>query len=222
MPPAAPPAVTPTARQRRKEARPAELLAAALDLFVEKGFAATRMDEIAARAGVSKGTVFLYFESKQALFRAVVENVLMPYITAGEARVEEASGESHEALLREVLQRFREVLSDERMAALTRLIGAEAGNFPEQAAYYRDNILIRARNLLVGVLDRGVAAGVFRPCDTILVARLALAPMMFDCTWSGLFQMCETRSIASDELVGTHMDIFIRGLLVNPSAQEER
>lgn len=205
-------------RQRRKEARPAELIAAAFDLFVERGFAATRMEDIAARAGVSKGTVFLYFESKQALLRAVVEDAVLPHLNAGEAMVEEGAGESPGMLLRQLLQRFAAALSDRRLAGLPKLISAEAGNFPELAAYYHDNVVMRIRRLIVGVLDRGVAAGVFRPCDTTLVARLAIAPILFDCMWRQMPDVCEAVPVSADAFIETHLELFLRGLLLNPLA----
>jgi AcrR family transcriptional regulator len=204
-------------RQRRKEARPAELLAAAFDLFVARGFAATRMEDIAQRAGVSKGTVFLYFESKQALLRAVVEDAVLPHLAAGEAMVEAASGESPEVVLRQLLLCFATALADSRLAGLPKLISAEAGNFPELAAYYHDNVVMRIRHLLVSVLDRGIAAGVFRPCDTTLVGRLAIAPILFECMWQRLPDPRGQEPPPSQEaFIQTHLDLFIRGLLVNP------
>ena len=80
-------------RERRKEARPGELLAAALELFVEKGYAATRSEEVARRAGVSKGTLFLYFASKEELFKATVREHVLPSVAAAEglARTEGVS-----------------------------------------------------------------------------------------------------------------------------------
>lgn len=203
-------------RQRRKEARPAELIAAAFDLFVERGFAATRMEDIAMRAGVSKGTVFLYFESKQALLRVVVENAVLPHLNAGEAMVAEACDASPDILLRQLLRRFAAALSDPRLAGLPKLISAEAGNFPELATYYHDNVVMRIRRLIVGVLDRGVAAGVFRSCDTALVARLAIAPLLFDCMWRQMPDVCEAVPVSADVFIEAHLDLFLRGLLLNP------
>src|SRR5512145_278407 len=89
-------------RRRRKDARPAELTAAALDLFVEKGFAATRLDDVAARAGVSKGTLYLYFDSKEALFKAVVEDGIVPLFAAAEQQIADYQGGSAD-LLRHLL-----------------------------------------------------------------------------------------------------------------------
>lgn len=202
-------------RQRRKEARPAELIAAAFDLFVERGFAATRMEDIAARAGVSKGTIFLYFESKQALLRAVVEDAVLPHLDAGEAMVAEGGGPP-EILLRQLLRRIATALSDRRLAGLPKLISAEAANFPELATYYHDNIVMRIRGLIMEVLERGVAAGVFYPCDTSLVARLAIAPLLFDCMWRQMPEVCEAVPVPADAFIDAHLDLFLRGLLISP------
>jgi len=211
-----------SSRQRRKEARPAELLAAALAIFVEKGFAATRMEDIAARAGVSKGTVFLYFESKQALFRSVIQDAIVPHIAAGEACVE-AHPDDHAQVLRELLLRNWRVLSDEHLAGLHKLVLAEAGNFPEMAAFYYENVVVRARSLFVSVLERGIQAGVFRPCDASLMCRLAVAPMMAESVWRPLARQCDPNWVASpDAFIQAHLDLFLRGLLVESSGERNK
>lgn len=207
-------------RQRRKEARPAELIAAAFDLFVAKGFSATRMDEIAARAGVSKGTVFLYFQSKQALLCAVVEEAILPYLREAEVMVEEGSGESPEALLRRVLFRFWTVLKDPRVAGLPKLINAEAGNFPELAAYFHEKVVLRLRRMLAGILERGVSAGIFLPHDSSLVARLAVAPIMFDAMWLHSSALHDPYPGDPGCFIQGHLDVFIRGLLRYPERRD--
>jgi len=207
-------------RQRRKQARPAELLAAALEVFADKGFAAARMDDIARRAGVSKGTVFLYYESKQALFRAVVEDAVVPHIAAGEALVE-ASTEDPAVLLRSLLLRYWEVLSDPRLEGLPRLIMAEAGNFPELASFYFDNVIVRARTLFISVLERGIQLGVFRPCDSALMCRLAVAPLMFECMWRRLLPPSDPLCVAPDVYMQTHLDMFLGNLLLKPDGERK-
>ena len=92
------PFATAARRERRKEARPGELLAAALDLFVEKGFAATRSEEVAQRAGVSKGTLFLYFPTKEDLFKAVVRESMGQAIDYGFEQVEKYTGPTAELI----------------------------------------------------------------------------------------------------------------------------
>lgn len=120
-------------RQRRKEARPGELTSAALQLFVEKGFAATRLDDVAARAGVSKGTLYLYFDSKEALFKAVIEEAMLPVLDAGDDLVEKYEG-SAAALLRELIGAWWQLIGNTPLGGVPKLMISEAGNFPALAA----------------------------------------------------------------------------------------
>ena len=203
-------------RQRRKEARPGELLEAALEVFADKGFAAARMDDIARRAGVSKGTVFLYYESKQALFRAVVEAAVGPHIEAGQALVE-AGTEDPVHLVRSLLMRYWEVFSDPRLEALPRLVAAEAGNFPELAGFFYENVILRARSLFISALERGIREGVFRPCNAGLMCRLAVAPLMSDGVWRRLMPKDDPLYVAPAVFFETYLDLFMSSLLAVPA-----
>jgi AcrR family transcriptional regulator len=133
-------------RRRRKEARPSELTAAALALFVEKGFAGTRLDDVAARAGVSKGTLYLYFESKEALFKAVIEEGMVAALAAAEQRLSDFHGSAAE-LLQQLLFGWWEQIGQTPMAGVSKLIACESSNFPEVAQYYHDRVLTRGRAL---------------------------------------------------------------------------
>ena len=126
-------------RQRRKEARPAEILAAALDLFVERGFAATKLDDVAARAGVSKGTLYLYFVSKEELFKAVIQQGILPVLEQGEEMLAQHSGDTA-SLLCDLINRWWKVVGNTKLAGILKLIVSEAGNFPEVARYFHDNV----------------------------------------------------------------------------------
>ena len=144
-------------RQRRKEARPAELAAAALSLFIEKGFAATRLDEVAARAGVSKGTLYLYFDSKDALFKAVIEEGVVPLFEEFEAKLETLRDDP-ERLLREILQGWWDKVGSTDLGGICKLMISEAGNFPEVARYHHDAVIVR----WMALLGRAYAIGVER------------------------------------------------------------
>ena len=122
-------------RRRRKDARPSELTAAALELFVERGFATTRLEDVAARAGVSKGTLYLYFDSKEALFKAVIEEGIVPTLVAAEQQLAEHSGSAAE-LLRKLLFGWWQQIGGTRLAGVPKLIISESRNFPEVAQYY--------------------------------------------------------------------------------------
>ncbi len=134
-----------TKRARRKEARPGELLEAALALFVEKGYAATRVEEVAARAGVSKGTLFLYFPSKEELFKAVVRENAGRHLQDAFREVEAYTGSSAE-LLHEFIRRWWTQYGGTPAAGLTKLIMSEAANFPDLAQYYQDEVVQPSMN----------------------------------------------------------------------------
>ena len=132
--------------RRRKDSRPQEILEAALDCFAERGFAATRLEDVAARAGVTKGTAYLYFKNKEELFKAVVSGYLVPAIEQFESAAR-ASGPVSE-LLRSITGLFFEKVYNTRFSALPKLVIAEASNFPELARFYLDEVIDRGRRLL--------------------------------------------------------------------------
>ena len=134
--------------QRRKADRPAEIIEAALSLFVEKGFIATRLDQVAKQAGVSKGTVYLYFDSKEALFRAVVQQSIVPVIEQAEKIAAEFKGSQRE-LLSEMVQGWWQAVGKTRLAGIPKLVISEAANFPEIAEFYLQNVVDRARQIII-------------------------------------------------------------------------
>lgn len=220
---APPPSAEPPAlRTRRKEARPAELLAAALDCFVEKGFAATRMDDIARRAGVAKGTFYLYFPSKQAVFEALVRESLLPRVAALEA-ASRAAGGSASNRLRHLLASLAPIVTNPHIVALPKLVIAEAGNFPDMARFYRQEVIGRALALLTGLLRDGVAAGEFRPMpDAEMTARLFMAPVLLAALWQASFAPVEEAPLPVERLLATHADLFLRSIAADPGAGETR
>ncbi len=211
-----------TPRTRRKEARPAELLAAALDCFVERGFAATRMEDIARRAGVAKGTFYLYFPSKQAVFEALVRESLLPRVAALEA-ASRAAGGTASGRLRHLLASLAPIVTNPRIVALPKLVIAEAGNFPEMARFYRQEVIGRGLALLTGLLRDGVASGEFRPMeDPEMTARLFMAPVLLSALWQASFAPVEDTPLPVGRLLSTHADLFLRSIAANPGAGETR
>lgn len=166
-------------RQRRKAARPQELLDAALALFVEKGFAATRTEEVAERAGVSKGTLYLYYPSKEDLLKAVITQNITPEIAASRDTIAQWPGPTGE-LLRNLLRDWWRSAGEASCGGICKLMMSEAGNFPELARFYEAEVIVPARALWTAVLQRGIARGEFRP-DLPLEATVAaiMAPMLF-------------------------------------------
>lgn len=205
------PAGVQVVRKRRKDARPAELTAAALDLFVEKGFAATRLDDVAARAGVSKGTLYLYFDSKEALFKAVIEEGIVPTLVAAEQQLAEYKGTTVE-LLRHLLSGWWQQIGATRLAGVTKLIVSESRNFPEVAQYYHDTVIARAHALLRTTLQRGIARGEFRPLDVESTINVITAPLLMLVIWR--YSLCICGQETDPEIyLKTHFDLLVRGLL---------
>lgn len=200
-------------RRRRKAARPAELIDAAIEVFAEKGFAAARIEEVAHLAGVSKGTAYLYFPNKEALFKAAVHEVVVTRIALGERDVEEWQGSSVE-LLRHTLEEWAQVIRSRR-GGLLKLIVAEARNFPELAAWYHQEVAERGQRLLRAVLSRGVAAGEFRPVDIEAMAHVIACPMAFRSIWSHSLGPYETAQISDDRFYATYFDFALAGLLAD-------
>ncbi len=207
------PTTNTTHRTRRKDARPGELLDAALALFVEKGFAATHVEEVAARAGVSKGTLFVYFPSKEELFKAVVHENASRHLEQAFHEVTQFQGPSAE-LLRELLRRWWTQYGATPAAGLTKLMMSEAANFPELARYYLDAVVRPSNELMRRVLQRGIDSGEFRPVDTAVVVRLIAAPLLQLVTWLHSVGPCECEAAPLDPLtvVEQHADMLIRGL----------
>ena len=172
-----PPAAAAPQRQRRKEARPQELLAAALALFVEKGFAATRSEEVAARAGVSKGTLYLYYPSKEELFKAVVRENLASHIADGQQRLALHQGAMAE-LLRQVMHEWWQRIGLGPAGGISKIMMAEARNFPELAQFYVDEVIAPTHRLLAGLLERGMASGEFRRVLVDDAVHVLIAPML--------------------------------------------
>jgi AcrR family transcriptional regulator len=202
---------------RRKEARPQELLAAALDLFVERGYAATRLDDVAARAGVSKGTLYLYFTNKEELFKAVVRENVLPILGEAEQIIEHYEGTTAD-LLREFILGWWERIGNTRLAGITKLIIAESGNFPEVAQFYHDEVISRGNKIIIGMLEHGIAKGEFRAIDTDQANRVIVAPMIMLMMWKHSFNPSQRDAISPQEYLTCFIDLLLHGLLTNPVA----
>ncbi|RJG04584.1 TetR/AcrR family transcriptional regulator [Noviherbaspirillum sedimenti] len=202
--------------ERRKEARPQELLAAALDLFVERGFAATRLDDVAARAGVSKGTLYLYFTNKEELFKAVVRENMLPMIDEAEGLIDQHQGNSA-SLFQEIMLGWWERVGNSKVSGITKLIMAESGNFPEVARFYYEEVTSRVNGMIVRMLEHGIARGEFRPIDPQQAMRVVVAPMVMLMIWNQSFGACNMEQISPQDYIRTYIDICLRGLLQDPT-----
>ena len=201
--------------RRRKEARPGEIAAAALDLFVDKGFAATRLEDVAARAGVSKGTIYLYFADKEALFKAAVEAAMTPAVEAAEALAND-SGRPAAELLRCFIDGWWCRVGATALGGLPKLLAAEAGNFPELARWFHDAMIRRAQKAMARIVALGSKRGEFRAVDADVAARVVFAPMFSYLVWQRAFgtELCglPPPEVFFKEAIGMLVD----GLAVRP------
>lgn len=208
-------------RQRRKEARPAELMAAALELFVEKGFVGTRLDDVAARAGVSKGTLYLYFDSKEALFKAVIQEGIVPILKEGAGLVDSFEGSSAD-LLRALIGEWWQRIGNTHLAGVPKLMISESGNFPELAIYYHDTVIVRGRDLMRRTLQRGIAAGEFRVVDVETAIDVIFAPVLMMVIWRYSLGACCGTAHDPQVYLNTHLDLALRGLALPVASGKRR
>ena len=204
-------------RTRRKEARPGELLEAALTLFVEKGFAATRVEEVAARAGVSKGTLFLYFPSKEELFKAVVRETIAGRFAEWNEEFERFEGDSVE-LVRYCMHSWWERVGQTQASGITKLVMSEAGMFPEIAAFYQQEVIRPGHDLIRRILQRGIDRGEFRTLPLDYAVYSLIAPMIFLLMWKHSMSACTPSSAPIEPLsfIDAQVDLLLRGMLVRP------
>jgi AcrR family transcriptional regulator len=207
--------------QRRKDERPGEILNAALDVFAARGFAAAKLDEVAARAGVSKGTLYLYFESKEELFRSVVRQLLLPNVAMAERRIAEHKGPAAE-LLRELVLTFGRVITESKLGAIPKLIVAEAANFPDIAKFYYEEVIKRGMRAMGGLLQRGAAAGEFRPIPIEHFLPLLMGPLLLLIVWKHGFERAGIPPLPIEAVLKEHADSLLRALAPDAARKEAK
>jgi AcrR family transcriptional regulator len=211
-------------RQRRKQARPQELLAAALALFVEKGFAATRSEEVAARAGVSKGTLYLYYPSKEELFKAVVRENLAVHIAEGADIVARHTG-SMADLLSLVMGEWWRRVGQGIAGGISKVMLAEARNFPELARFYVAEVIAPTHRLLGSLIERGIASGEFRAVPVAETVHVLIGPMLHLMLAEHSFGACKLQPDLPPDpraVLATQLDLMLRGLLAAPPNPKTR
>ncbi|MEX0859309.1 MAG: TetR/AcrR family transcriptional regulator [Cucumibacter sp.] len=205
--------------RRRAAARPDEVLDAALDLFIDKGFVATRVEDIAKRAGISKGAVYLYFPSKEAILEGLVRRAIVP-VTENVASM--AAG--YDGSIREAITiAFAMIamrLADPRMLAIPRLIMHEVTRFPGLAKMYREEVIDKARPILEALIAKGIARGEFRPVDPDLTVRSIIGPVAIHVLLSEVFGVTRKDGLRLDLLLANHLDILFDGLSVKPAGSD--
>jgi AcrR family transcriptional regulator len=204
--------------QRRKHARPAEILDAALELFVERGYSATRLEEVARRAGVTKGTMYLYFESKEVLFKAVVRGAVTPNLERAERQLEDFRG-SYRALLEMLLRGWWQALEGSKASGLPKLVISEAANFPELARFFHDEVVGRGHRVLVEVLRRGIESGEFRPLDLDYTARALRSTMLMGLVWKHSMMRTEAFPTDMERYLNAAVELIVQGVVATPEGE---
>lgn len=197
--------------KRRKGARPEEIVTAALEEFVERGFAATRLEDVARRAGVTKGTLYLYFKNKEALFKAVVRQTIVPVIAQGELTAQSFTGSARE-LLEQLVREYWRLVYETSLAGIPKLMMAEAANFPQLARFYYEEVVTRGHRLLGGVIERGIQDGEFRKVNIPAATKLALSPLMHATIAQRAFAACMPEGFDVRKYLETHIDLYLHGI----------
>ena len=203
---------------RRKEARPGELLDAALDLFVEKGFAATRAEEVAARAGVSKGTLFLYFQSKEELLKAVVQQNISNHFKEWNQTFESFEGDSA-SMVRLCMNLWWQRVGATKASGIAKLMMSEAKNFPAIASYYQQEVIEPGQTLIRRILQRGIDRGEFRSMDLDYAVYSIIAPVIFLMIAKHSEGVCCSRTFELDpeKYIASQVDTILYGVLIAPA-----
>ena len=204
--------------ERRKEQRPEEILEAAIEEFATRGYAETRLDDVASRAGISKGLVYVYFRTKEELFKAAIRTLLVPRVEALRRRLE-ASDESSEALIRGPLLGLVKQVVGSRLGSVIRLMVAEGPKHPDLTAYYHEQVVSRGMALLRWIMARGVERGEFRPGPVMDFPQLIVAPVLMSVIWKML--MDRHQHLDADRMLEAHVDILLAALKQSPGARSD-
>ena len=191
---------------------------AALDLFMEKGFAATRVEDIANRAGISKGAIYLYFRTKESILEGLVRRSIIPIVEQSEALALTMQG-NPVMIIRMMITMVAERMRDPRLFAIPRLILAEAGNFPDIAKTYRNEVIERGFRVLESLLQQGMEQGLIRQIDPRLAIRNIAGPMIVHALLANVFGAEEDVNIDTAAFVESHLNILMNGLLKEPEGQ---
>lgn len=198
--------------RRRKDARPAEIVSAALEVFAEKGFAAARLDDIAARAGVSKGALYLYFETKQDLFEAVVRDAVLPNLDAVEQAVANLDLPFRQ-LAPMLAARVAQLMTTSSLPAVAKMVIAESRNFPDLARVWHDQVVSRALAVLTGLIKAAQARGEIQPGDPRYHALSIVGPMLMGVLWREVLEPAGAEPIDLSALAMQHVETALSGLL---------
>jgi AcrR family transcriptional regulator len=204
-------------KRERKDTRPQEIVDAAFEEFVTKGYAAARLEDVASRARVSKGLPYLYFKTKEELFKAVIRSVISPVFDAMRERML-ATELSSEAFLKGPFLAFVQELVKSRRILIARLLIAEGHKHPELTAFYYDQVISKGKETLQAFIDRGVERGEFRKTPLRDYPQIVIAPALMAVIWRTLFE--RHHHLDTDALLKTHVDLILDAIRA-PGRQPE-
>lgn len=198
--------------RRRKADRPDEIVAAAFEVFAEKGFAAARLDDIAARAGVSKGAIYLYFATKEDIFQAVVEQGVAPNLH-NLAALAAANPQNFPDLVRAFTQVMAQVASTTPLGGIIKMVIGEARNFPELARVWHDQLIVPALGALSAAIAAAQARGEIRPGDPRHYAAGLISPLLVGVIWRETFTPIGAEPFDLPALMEQHVETLLRGMV---------
>lgn len=199
--------------KRRKEARPSELIEAGLKEFARSGFAATKLEDVASRAGVSKATIYVYFEDKRALFEACMTSRLTPIVSNATDLIDAFPG-STEQLLRTLVPMIHHAFAQGDARELMSIIIAESGKFPFLAEMHHRESVSKGKAIMERIVARGIARGEFRDGDYARMPMVIAAPAVMATLWSLMFQRIDP--IDAEAVIAAHIDLVLNGVLRRP------
>lgn len=197
--------------RRRADERPDEVLDAALKMFARKGFAATKVEDIAREAGLSKGAIYRYFSSKEEIFESLVNRAIVP-LADRTLELAETATDDPQSLIRAVVTVVTVKMTDPDTLALPRIVLQEAGLFPGLAELYRRQVIDKAVAALELIVKRGIASGHFRPVNPRLAVRSLMGPVLAHFILGQIFGVDRDAPVPAEVFVESHLDILMHGL----------
>jgi AcrR family transcriptional regulator len=208
--------------RRQPEARPGQILDAALEVFSEFGVSAARLEDIGKRAGVSKATIYLYFPNKEALFREVIRSTVVSAIESGERAVEAFAGSATENFIAH-MRRYWEFIRSPKFAPIFRLVHAELSQYPDLARFYADEVVSRGHRLIASIVTRGIEQGEFRRIDPLVAARMLSAPFVMHGIWCRHSEAFTWMSKKSDaEVLDDLIEFNLGAICIKPPSAPRR
>lgn len=206
------PAISP--RERRRQRRLAEILEAGFQEFAQRGYAATRLEDVGDRVSLTKGAMYFYFKDKEELFKAVVRSVIQPALQQVLKAAQKCDGPTEELLRLFLMTFYREIARDRKRSRLLRILVAEGPNFPELTEFYYSEVLQHAIGSLAATIKRGIIRGEFRASPASDYPQVVVGPAIAAVIWTLLFG--KSHPLDLEGYFSAHFDLLMNGLKARP------